>query len=92
VATKKITITLPEEYLEQAKELAKEAGLPLSTWIAQTVEHEARIQAGLAAMRDWEAEHGAFTEEEHAQAHAELAKADAELRAAHSPTAPGKVA
>jgi cytosine/adenosine deaminase-related metal-dependent hydrolase len=92
VATKKITITLPEEYLEQAKGLAKEAGLPLSTWIAQTVEHEARIQAGLTAMREWEAEHGAFTEEELAQAHAELAKADAELRAAHSPTSPGKVA
>jgi cytosine/adenosine deaminase-related metal-dependent hydrolase len=92
VVTKKITITLPEEYLEQAKQLAEEAGLPLSTWIAQTVEHETRIQAGLAAMREWEAEHGAFTEEELAQAHAELAKADAELRTAKAPIMPGRVA
>ena len=92
VVTKKITITLPEEHLEQAKQLADQAGLPLSTWIAQTVEHEMRIQAGLAAMREWEAEHGAFTEEELAKAHAVLAKADAELRTAKASTTPGKVA
>lgn len=77
MATKKITITLPEEYLEQARNLAKEAGLPLSTWIAKTVEHEARIQAGLAAMREWDAEDGPLTEEELVAAAIEIAKADA---------------
>jgi cytosine/adenosine deaminase-related metal-dependent hydrolase len=91
VVTKKITITLPEEYLEQAKQLAEEAGLPLSTWIAQTVEHEMRIQAGLAAMREWEAEDGALTEEELAAARAVLAKADAAARAA-ARKAPGTAA
>jgi len=92
MATKKITITLPEEALEQVRELARKAGLPLSTWIAQKLEHEARIQAGLEAMREWQEEHGAFTEEELVQAREELAKADAELRAARAPITPGKVA
>jgi hypothetical protein len=81
VATKKVTITLPEELLEEAKELAQDAGLPLSTWIADIVQHEIRIQAGLAAMREWEAEDGPLTEEELAAAEAELAKADAAARA-----------
>jgi cytosine/adenosine deaminase-related metal-dependent hydrolase len=80
VATRKITITLPEEDLEQVKELARKAGLPLSTWIAQTLEHDARIQAGLEAMREWQDEHGVFTEEELAWADAQIAAADAQHR------------
>lgn len=81
MATKKITITLPEEDLEQVKKLAKAEGLPVSTWITKVVEHKARIQAGLEAMREWEAEHGAFTEEELAEADALLRAADAQQRA-----------
>ena len=92
MVSKKITITLPEEDLEQVKELARKAGLPLSTWITKVVEHEARIHAGLAALQEWEAEHGAITEEELAQAREELAKADAELRKARARTNPGVVA
>lgn len=80
MVSKKITITLPEEDLEQVKELARQAGLPLSTWIAQTLEHEARIQAGLSAMREWQEEHGAFTEDELAWADAQIAAADAQPR------------
>ena len=80
MVTKKITITLPEESLEQAKHLADRAGLPLSTWITKVVEHKARIEAGLEAMREWEAEHGEFTEEELALADARIAAADAQLR------------
>jgi cytosine/adenosine deaminase-related metal-dependent hydrolase len=76
VVSKKITITLPEEDLEQVKELARQAGLPLSTWIAQTLEHEARIQAGLAEMREWETEYGALTDEELAWADAQIAAAE----------------
>jgi cytosine/adenosine deaminase-related metal-dependent hydrolase len=93
VATKKITITLPEDALAAVRRFAKEKGMPLSTWIAQQVEHEIRCLEGLAAMREWEAEHGAFTEEEIAEADAILAKADAETHArATAQTKPGTAA
>lgn len=58
VATKKVTITIPEETLSKASALAKKAGLPLSTWLTRTAEHEVRVQEGLDAMREWEEEAG----------------------------------
>ena len=58
MATRKITITLPEETLERVAALARAEGIPLSTYIARMAEHRARIEDGLAAMREWELEHG----------------------------------
>ena len=58
MATKKVTITIPEEILTEANALAKNAGLPLSTWLAQTAAHEVRVQRGLEAMREWDEEAG----------------------------------
>ena len=81
VATKKVTITIPEETLSKASALAKKAGLPFSTWLARTAEHEVRVQEGLEAMREWEAEHGSFTDDEVARAESQLADADATTRA-----------
>jgi cytosine/adenosine deaminase-related metal-dependent hydrolase len=80
VATKKVTITIPEETHSKASALAKRAGLPFSTWLAQTAEHEVRVQEGLDAMREWETEHGALTEAEVASAESQLAEADATTR------------
>jgi predicted transcriptional regulator len=79
MASKKVTITLPAELVARSTELAKRAGLPLSTWLARAAEHQARIEDGLAAMREWEAEEGALTPEELAWADAEIARADAAL-------------
>jgi hypothetical protein len=58
VATRKITITLPEETLEGVAKLARAQGVPLSTYIAGMAEHRVRVEDGLAAMREWELEHG----------------------------------
>ncbi|MFL6124624.1 hypothetical protein [Actinophytocola sp.] len=58
MTTKKVTITLPEETHAKAIALAKKAGLPFSTWLAQTAEHEVRVQEGLEAMREWDEEMG----------------------------------
>jgi cytosine/adenosine deaminase-related metal-dependent hydrolase len=77
VATKKVTITIPEETHAKASALAKKAGLPFSTWLAQTAEHEVRVQQGLEAMSEWEEENGAFTDAEVAWAESQLAEADA---------------
>ena len=53
-----MTITIPEETHAKASALAKKAGLPFSTWLAQTAEHEVRVQEGLEAMREWDSEAG----------------------------------
>lgn len=58
VATKKLTITLPEEVLERISAMARAEGLPLSTYLTKLAEHRIRIEDGLAAMREWEEEDG----------------------------------
>jgi hypothetical protein len=80
VATKKLTITLPEEVLERVSALARAEGLPLSTYLAKLAEHRIRIEDGLAAMREWEEEEGPIPEEEYARAAEQIARAEAAIR------------
>jgi hypothetical protein len=82
VTTKKVTITLPEETHAKAIALAKRAGLPFSTWLAQTAEHEVRVQEGLDAMAEWDEEIGPPSAE--AEAWVDQQFADLEI---HSSTA-----
>ena len=78
MATRKVTITLDEELVKAMGVAAREAGVPLSRMIASAAEREMRRRIGLAAVAEWEAEHGAFTPEELAAARAEVAAADSE--------------
>lgn len=78
MATKKITITLPEETLARLREAATTAGLPLSTYITQVTEHHARIQDGLAALFEWEMAAGPVSDED-------LARADREIDRVEKP-------
>jgi len=60
----------------------------------RALEDAAKIKAGLAAMEEWEAEHGAFTEEEIAWADEVLDRAqrfyeNQEFHCQESPTTPG---
>ena len=80
MATRKVTITIDEAVLVTLRSLAEQAGLPLSTYVTRAAEHHARIQDGLAAMREWEQEHGAFTEDEIAEADVDIAQAKAAAR------------
>jgi hypothetical protein len=82
VATKKITITLPEGTLARLRESAAASGIPLSTYIAHITEHHARIQEGLAALREWEAVSGPVSDEDAAWAAREIARVDALTRTA----------
>lgn len=68
MATKKITITVPEELLESARGLTDN----ISGFAAEAL--AARIRRELIAedIRRYEEEHGAFTEEELAEAFAKL--------------------
>lgn len=87
MSTKKITITLPEETLVRLREASIAAGIPLSTYITQVTEHHARIQDGLAEMRDWELEHGEFTEEELTGTDMEIARAEGDHSTTSTATA-----
>jgi predicted transcriptional regulator len=79
MASKKVTISLPEEDLERIGDLARAAGLPLSTWIGQVLAQRARAAERLAAVEAWEAEHGPITAQEQAVVAAELARAQADM-------------
>jgi hypothetical protein len=78
MATRKVTITLDEGLVEAVGAAAREAGVPLSRFIASAAEREMRLHLGRQVVAEWEAEHGAFTPAELAAARAELAGADNE--------------
>jgi hypothetical protein len=81
VATKKVTITIPEETHAKATALAKKAGLPFSTWLAETAEHEVRVQEGLEAMGEWDEEVGPPSAEAEAWVDGQFAELEAESSA-----------
>lgn len=79
MATKKVTITIPEELLESARALTDN----ISGFAAEAFEHRIRRELLAEEMRRYQEEHGEFTEEEIAAARARLhGKADAKGAAA----------
>jgi len=80
VATKKVTITLPEDDLVRVSALARAEGLPLSTYLTRLAQHRIRIEDGLAAMREWDEDEGPPSEEAYAWADEQIARVEASLR------------
>jgi hypothetical protein len=78
MATRKVTITLDNDLVDAIGVAAREAGIPLSRFIASAAEREMRIHIGRQVLAEWQAEHGAFTPEELAAARAEIGAADNE--------------
>jgi hypothetical protein len=72
---KKRSISMPPELDAQIAAAAAEAGLSYSAWLADTARKEFTIRAGLAAVSQYEQDHGAFTAEEIADADAWAARA-----------------
>ena len=87
MATKKVTITLPEELIEALGAAAREDAVPLSRLVATAADRELRRRAGRRLVAEWQAEHGAFTADELATARAEMAAADAEALNPSGPAA-----
>jgi post-segregation antitoxin (ccd killing protein) len=77
MAARKVTVTLPEELVDQVNAAAAEAGIPVSRLVSSALERDLQRRLGRALMHDWQAEHGAFTPAEIAAARAEMAAADA---------------
>ena len=68
MAVKKISIALDESVAENVALAAEGAGLSVSAWLNHAAENELAIEAGLDAVREWEADHGALTATELADA------------------------
>ena len=67
---KKRSISLPPDLDDQIATAAEDAGMTYSAWLAATARKEFTLRAGLAAITDYEHEHGAFTTQELADADA----------------------
>ena len=72
MAVKKLSVALEERVAEAAAASAERHGLSLSAWLNRAAESALAIEDGLAAVAEWEAEHGAFTADELARAEAVL--------------------
>jgi hypothetical protein len=65
---RKRSISIPPELDDQIAGAAEAAGVSYSAWVAQAARKEFTIRAGLEAVSQYEAEHGAFTPDEMAEA------------------------
>jgi hypothetical protein len=65
---KKRSISIPPELDDQIAAAAADAGMSYSAWVAQAARKEFTIRAGLEAVSQYEAECGAFTPDEIAEA------------------------
>ena len=74
----KLAITVDAEVAEGIVAAAAREGKSVSAWITEATRERLAIEDGLRAVAEWEAEHGAFTEDE-------LAAADAWIEAATAP-------
>jgi len=75
VSVRKLSIALEDDVAHAAVASAERQGLSLSAWLNRAAENALRIEDGLDAVAEWEAEHGPLTAQE-------LADADAALDAA----------
>jgi uncharacterized protein YaeQ len=64
VPVKKLSVALDESVAGRASEAAERHGLSLSAWLNAAAERALLLEAGLAAVAEWEAEHGALTADE----------------------------
>jgi hypothetical protein len=72
---KKRSISMPPDLDAEIATAAADAGVSYSAWLADTARKEFTIRAGLAAVSQFEQDHGAFTAEEIGEADAWAAQA-----------------
>lgn len=68
MTVRKLSVALDDKLAAAAAEAAERAGLSLSAWLNNAAENALAIEAGVDAVREWEAEHGALTADELAAA------------------------
>jgi hypothetical protein len=69
----KLAITVDRDVHAQVLHAAKAEGLSVSAWMTSAARRALLVRDGLAAVAEWESEHGAITEEELEQARRRVA-------------------
>jgi predicted transcriptional regulator len=80
----KRAVSFDPEVWADLQRVAEEEQIGVSTVVNRALRHELRVQRGLSAVSEWEAEHGVITDEE-------LADADRLLDRAHVGKQVGRV-
>lgn len=83
-----LTISVDFAVARQVEEAAAEDGVSVSAWMADAARQALRIRAGLAAVAEWEREHGALTEEEMAAARLRISVYSSVSASASFPVSP----
>lgn len=69
----KLAITVDADVHDRVLDAAAAEGLSVSAWMTSAARRALLARDGLAAVADWEAEHGALTEAELSAAHRRVA-------------------
>lgn len=80
----KLAISMSQQMRDMVAACAAADGTSVSAWISEAIRRRLLIEDGLAAVREFELEEGAFTPEEIAEARRQLLAEDA-ARAASGP-------
>jgi len=72
MTVRKLSVALEAEVATAASASAERRGQSLSAWLNEAAARAIAIEDGLAAVTEWEAEHGSLTDEELAAADAVL--------------------
>ena len=78
----KLAITVDPEVYSQVIAAAEADGVSVSAWMTAAARRELRLRDGLAAVAEWEAEHGALAGEELAAARRRVSLGRGERRSA----------
>jgi hypothetical protein len=78
----KLAITVDPDVYGQVVAAARAEGVSVSAWMTSAARRALRLRDGLAAVAEWEAEHGAFNAEELAAARERVGSASPERRSA----------
>jgi hypothetical protein len=70
----KLAITVDSEIHAKVLDAAEAEGTSVSAWITAAARRALRVRDGLAAVAEWEAEHGALTEAELEAARTRIAR------------------
>ena len=84
MAVTKLSVALDERVAAAARSAATRDGMSLSAWLSRAAEQAVRIDEGLCAVAEWEAERSPITAEERAVADSLLDTIAARQRAAAS--------
>ena len=58
---RKLAITVDRDVHARVARAAQEDNVSISAWMTEAARRSLRVRDGLAAVAEWEAEHGAFT-------------------------------